>query len=233
MATMPQAQRGRVATFATADLSTWRHHVSQSFVPLEVESDRPGSFRAELRARRVDRLAMFDIRVTGHSVVRTPELVAPFGRGLSTSSRYSSGGARCCYRTARRHCSARRHGALRHHAPLPLVSDGQMRHIVLMFPRDSIDLTSEDIRRAHRHAPARPTGRCARSCAPSCCFMAANFGSVHGLSAVRLAHTTIDLVTTLLASELDAKERRTGVLDADCCATDQELHRDQPRRRRD
>ena len=36
-------QSSRVDTFATADLADWRHHVSQSFVPLEVESDRPDS----------------------------------------------------------------------------------------------------------------------------------------------------------------------------------------------
>src|SRR3546814_16248725 len=33
--------------------------------------------------------------------------------------------------------------------------------------------------------------------------MAKNFESLQGVSALRLAHTTIDLVTTLFASELD------------------------------
>lgn len=204
MATMPQAQTGRVATFATADLGTWRHHVSQSFVPLDVESDRPGSFRAELRARHIDRLAMFDIRVTRHSVVRTPELVDRSvddyyklslqlrGRTLLLQDGREAllePGDMAIYDTTR---------------PYRLVSDDQMRHIVLMIPRDCLDLTSDDIREltATRLPADRAMSQVLR---PFLLFMAANSGSVHGLSGVRLAHTTVDLVTTLLASELDAK----------------------------
>ena len=202
------AQPGRVATFATADLGTWRHHVSRSFVPLEVESDRPGSFRGELRTQHIDRLAMFDIRVTRHSVVRTPELVDRSTgdyyklslqlRGCSQLLQDSKEallepGDMAIYDTTR---------------PYRLVSDDQMRHLVLMVPRDCIDLSSDDVREltATRLPADRAMSQVLR---PFLLFTAASSGSLRGpsggLSGLRLAHTTVDLVTTLLASELDAQ----------------------------
>jgi AraC-like DNA-binding protein len=194
----------RVETFATADLMDWRRHVSQSFVPLEVESDRPGSFRAELRAKRFDRLAMFDIGVSRHSVVRTPELAARSGEDYYKLSMQLRGrtlllqdgkeavlmpGDLAVYDTTR---------------PYTLVSEEQMRHLVLMFPRASIDLTTEDLDEltARRLSADRPMCQVAT---PFLLRMATNLETLHGVSARRLAHTTIDLVTTLFASELDVQ----------------------------
>ena len=111
--------------------------------------------------------------------------------------------------------------------PYRLVSDDQMRHIVLMIPRECLDLTSDDIREltATRLPADRAMSQVLR---PFLLFMAANSGSVHGLSGVRLAHTTVDLVTTLLASELDAKGDGLGA-STQTARTDQAVHRDQPR----
>jgi AraC-like DNA-binding protein len=202
MTTSPLAEPSGVETFATAELREWRRHVSQSFVPLEVETDRPGSFRAELRAKRIDRLSMFDIRVSPHAVVRTPEHVARSGRDYYKLSMQLRGrslllqdgkeallspGDIAIYDTTR---------------PYTLVSDDQMRQIVLMFPRAAIDLSTEDL--AELTATRLPADRTiSQVVSPFLLRMATNFESLQGLSALRLAHTTIDLVTTLFASELD------------------------------
>jgi AraC-like DNA-binding protein len=210
MATMPLVQPSRVASLATADLREWRRQVSQSFVPLEVETDRPGSFRAEPRAKHIDRLTMFDIGVSQHSVVRTPELVDRSGDDYYKLSLQLRGrtlllqdgreallrpGDMAIYDTTR---------------PYRLVSDDHMRHIVLMIPRTCIDLTSADIREltATRLPGDRAMSQVLR---PFLLFLAADAGPLRGLSGVRLAHTTVDLVTTLVASELDV--RRDGGLE--------------------
>lgn len=197
----PSAQSG-VESYLTSDFHDWRRHVSESFVPLEVHTDRPDTFRGELRAKRIDRLAMFDIRVSQHSVVRTPELVAHSGRDyykLSMQLRGSSlllqdgkealltPGDIALYDTTR---------------PYTLISDDNMRHIVLMFPRSSIDLTTEDL--GELTATRLPANRAmCQVVSPFLLRMAKNFESLNGGAALRLAHTTIDLVTTLFANELD------------------------------
>src|SRR3546814_6318273 len=54
---MPGTSNG-VETFSTADFHDWRRHVSESFVPLDVQTDRPDTFHGDLRAKRIDCLAM-------------------------------------------------------------------------------------------------------------------------------------------------------------------------------
>lgn len=204
----PGTPRG-VQTFLTEDFHEWRTHVSESFVPLEVHTDRPDTFRGELRAKRMDRLAMFDIRVSQHSVIRTPELVAHSGGDfykLSMQLRGSSlllqdgkealltPGDIAIYDTTR---------------PYTLVSDDYMRHIVLMFPRSSIDLTTADL--GELTATRLPASRVmCQVISPFLLRMAKNFESLNGVAALRLAHTTIDLVTTLFANELDVSLEGTN-----------------------
>jgi AraC-like DNA-binding protein len=205
-----------VESYLTSDFHEWRTHVSESFVPLEVRTDQPDTFHGQLRAKRIDQLAMFDIRVSQHAVSRTPELVASSNRDyykLSMQLRGSSlllqdgkealltPGDIAIYDTTR---------------PYTLLSDDYMRHIVLMFPRSSIDLTTADLRELT--ATRLPANRAmCQVISPFLLRMAKNFESLNGGAALRLAHTTIDLVTTLFASELDvglegAKEPRRRLL---------------------
>jgi AraC-like DNA-binding protein len=197
----PVASSG-VETFSTADLHAWRRYVSQSVVPLEVESERPDTFLGQFRAKRIDRLAMFDVRVSQHSVVRTPELVARSEQDyykLSMQLRGSSlllqdgkealltPGDIAIYDTTR---------------PYSLISDDYMRHIVLMFPRATMDLSVEDLGELTATRLPGDNVMC-QVVSPFLLRMAKNFESLHGGAALRLAHTTIDLVTTLFANELD------------------------------
>src|SRR3546814_16225241 len=77
-----------------------------------------------------------------------------------------------------------------------------MRHSVLMCPRTSIDLSTEDLRELTATRLPADLALC-QVVSPFLLRMAKNFASLQGVSALRLAHTTIDLVTTLFASELD------------------------------
>lgn len=197
----PRSRHG-VESYLTSDFHEWRTHVSESFVPLDVQTDRPDSFHGQLRAKRIDRLAMFDIRVSQHSVFRTPELVTNSSRDyykLSMQLRGSSlllqdgkealltPGDISLYDTTR---------------PYTLISDDNMRHIVLMFPRSSIDLSAADL--GELTATRLPANRAmCQVISPFLLRMAKNFESLNGGAALRLAHTTIDLVTTLFANELD------------------------------
>src|SRR3546814_12606542 len=76
-----------------------------------------------------------------------------------------------------------------------------MRHSVLMCPRTSIDLSTEDLRELTATRLPADLALC-QVVSPFLLRMAKNFESLQGVSALRLAHTTIDLVTTLFASEL-------------------------------
>ncbi|WP_460713345.1 AraC-like ligand-binding domain-containing protein [Nocardioides dilutus] len=87
--------------------------------------------------------------------------------------------------------------------PYRLVSEGEMRHIVLMFLRASMDLTTEDLSELTARRLPADRAMC-QMLSPFLLRLASNFESLHGVPALRLAHPTIDLVTTLFASELDA-----------------------------
>jgi AraC-like DNA-binding protein len=202
MTDAPWAEPSRVERFTTTELAGWRRRACQSFVPLEVATDQPDRFRADLRAARIERLAMFDLSVSRHSVARTPELVARAGGDhykLSMQLRGSTllvqdgkeallrPGDLAVYDTTR---------------PYTLVSEGRMRQLVLMFPRSSIDLAADDLAElTARRLPADRT--MCQVVSPFLLRMATNLESLHGVAALRLAHTAADLVTTLFASELD------------------------------
>jgi AraC-like DNA-binding protein len=192
-----------VETFTTADFREWRRHVSESFVPLEVQTDRPDVFHGRLRATRIDRLAMFDLSVSEHAVFRTPELVARSGRDYYKLSMQLRGhslliqdgkeallapGDIAIYDTTR---------------PYSLISENYMKHIVLMLPRSSIDLSVADVGELTATRLPGDNPMC-QLVSPFLLRMAKNFESLHGAAALRLAHTTIDLVTMLFANELDA-----------------------------
>jgi AraC-like DNA-binding protein len=185
-----------------ASFDHWRHLVAQSFVPLTAETDCPDSFRGRMRSRVLDRMCIVEVSSTSHSVHRTPALLAQSdqryfklnlqleGTGLLIQDNREAvlrPGDLAIYDTNR---------------PYTLAFEEQARMMVVMFPHDSLSLPPDyvgqlsAVRLAAGHGLTSIVGPFIRQ-------LAGNLEALSGPSGSRLAANTLDLVSTMLHSELD------------------------------
>jgi len=184
-----------------ASFDHWRQLVAQSFVPLAAETDRPDSFRGRMRSRVLDRMCVVEVSASGHSVHRTPALLAQSdqryfklnlqleGTGLLIQDNREAvlrPGDLAIYDTNR---------------PYTLAFEEQARMMVLMFPHDALSLPPDcvgqlsAVRLAGGHGLTGIVG-------PFIAQLARNLEALSGPSGSRLATNALDLVSTMLHSEL-------------------------------
>lgn len=190
-----------ISTSVARTISDFRAAVNDSFVPLQVTSDHPDRFRGVIRAAGVDDVHVMDVRATDHVVERTPELVArgdrPFfkvglmlaGTGLliqDDREAVLSPGDLAIYDTSR---------------PYSLVFGEEFRTMVVMFPRHLLSLPPDMIGQLTAVRMSGSTGLGA-VITPYLTQLAANLDQLSGTTGARLAHSALDLVTTLFTREL-------------------------------
>jgi AraC-like DNA-binding protein len=199
----PTARPGRqdLTSSVAASFDHWRHLVAQSFVPLAAETDRPDSFRGRMRSRVLDRMCIVEVSASGHSVHRTPALLAQSdqryfklnlqleGTGLLIQDNREAvlrPGDLAIYDTNR---------------PYTLAFEEQARMMVVMFPHDALSLPPDyvgqlsAVRLAGGHGLTGIVG-------PFIAQLAENLEVLSGPSGSRLATNALDLVSTMLHSEL-------------------------------
>lgn len=191
-----------VQTAVAHSFSAWHDLISESFVPLHVRSSNPEKFHGRLRSRLLDELSIVEVTATGHSVHRTPSLIArsdrPYfklnlqlaGTGLLLQDNREAvlqPGDLAVYDTSR---------------PYTLAFESDCRTLVLMFPHDALDLPAGSVGRltATRMAADKGLGR---MISPFMTQLAENLDVLSGPSGHRLAHNTVDLLSTMFAAELD------------------------------
>lgn len=201
---MPVSDSARpdsIATTLARDISQFRAAVSDSFVPLQVSSDSPNRFRGLMRGAAVDEVHVTDLRATAHEVERTPELIARGDRSFFKVSLMLCGrglliqdgreavldpGSLAVYDTSR---------------PYSLVFEEDFRSMVVMFPRHLITLPSHLVGEltAVRISGNEGLGAVV---VPYLTQLAMNLDQLAGATGVRLAHSALDLVTTVFTREL-------------------------------
>lgn len=180
----------------------WRHLVAESFVPLAAETDHPDTFRGRMRSRVLDRMAIVEVSATSHSVHRTPALLAQSdqryfklnlqleGTGLLIQDNREAvlrPGDLAIYDTNR---------------PYTLAFEEQARMMVVMFPHDALTLPPDYVGQLSAVCLAGGSGL-SGIVGPFIAQIAANPGLLSGPSGSRLAANALDLVSTMLHSELD------------------------------
>lgn len=193
---------GVAQSVSVSDFASWRSLVSQSFVPLNVTSLSTGSFRARLRSRSLGDVFVSEVGANPHIVERTPDLIAagdvPYfklslqlaGTGLLMQDGREAiltAGDMAIYDTER---------------PYTLTFDDDFRSLVLMFPQTVIDLPPDAVGQITATRIAGDQG-IARVVSPFLAHLTDNMERLTSHSGLRLAHNTVDLVTTMLHSELD------------------------------
>ncbi|WP_104139669.1 helix-turn-helix domain-containing protein [Arthrobacter sp. ZGTC131] len=197
------ARPGRqdVHTRVAGSFDHWRHLVAESFVPLLAETADAGGFRGRMRSRVMDRLCIVEVSATRHEVHRTPALLAQSdqryfklnlqleGTGLLIQDNREAvlrPGDLAIYDTNR---------------PYTLAFEERARMMVVMFPHDALSLPPDYVGQL---SAVRLSGGSGLTgiVGPFIAQLAENLEALSGPSGSRLAANALDLVSTMLHSEL-------------------------------
>ncbi len=198
---VPTAPAESVSTLVARDIAEFRAAVSDSFVPLQVSSAGADRFRGVIRGAAVDEVHVTDLRATPHVVERTPELIARGDRPYFKLSLMLAGtgllvqdgreavitpGDLAVYDTDR---------------PYSLVFDEDFRTMVVMFPKHLLSLPSDLVGQL---TAVRISGHegLGGMVAPYLSQLASNLDQLAGATGARLAHSALDLVSTVFTREL-------------------------------
>lgn len=190
-----------VSTLVARNISEFRAAVSDSFVPLHVESAHPERFRGVMRSAAVDDVHVTHVHATDHEVVRTPDLIARDDRAFFKVSLMLSGsglliqdgreailrpGDLAVYDTSR---------------PYSLEFGEEFRTMVVMFPRELLSLSSESMGEvtAVRISGSEGVGAVV---APFLTQLDAHLDELSGPTGSRLMRSALDLVGTVFTREL-------------------------------
>jgi AraC-like DNA-binding protein len=183
------------------DFSQFRAAVNDSFVPLQVTSDRPEPFAGRIRHADRDGVHLSLVEATAHQVERTPALIAARqrhcfkvgmqlnGRGILVQDGRETllePGSLSIYDTSR---------------PYSLAFDGPFRNFVVMLPADRIDLPLEAVSHLTA-APLHLAGGTAPLVTGFLRGLAEDPEAISGPVGSRIARSTVDLIVALLSQEL-------------------------------
>lgn len=197
----PAAPAESVSTLVARNISEFRAAVSESFVPLQVSSGGPDHFRGVIRGASVDEVHVTEVRATSHVVERTPELIARGDRSYFKVSLMLAGTGLLIQDDREAVLQAGDLAVYDTDRPYSLVFDQDFRTMVVMFPKHLISLPSDMIGQltAVRISGTEGLGGMV---VPYLTQLAGNLDQLAGTTGARLAHSALDLVTTVFTREL-------------------------------
>lgn len=226
----PAAPAESVSTLVARNISEFRAAVSESFVPLQVSSEGADRFRGVIRAASVDEVHVTEVRATSHVVERTPELIARSDRSYFKVSLMLAGTGLLIQDDREAVLQAGDLAVYDTDRPYSLVFDEDFRTMVVMFPKHLISLPSDMIGQL---TAVRISGHegLGGMVAPYLTQLAGNLDQLAGSTGARLAHSALDLVTTVFTRELGLDEvsadphralvqRIRGYIDRNLASTD-------------
>lgn len=191
-----------LSTTRAESLSAFRNAVSNSFVPLQISTDESQTFGARLCTADADGIAFTEVAAQPHVVERTPETIARGGSGFYKVSLLLSGSS-ILVQDGRE--LVQRPGDLSVYdtsRPYSLVFTEEFRNLIMMFPKDRLDIP---IPFTDQLAAAPLAG--AGGLAPVVSAFLSQFPSqlipLSDRVRAKLAHTSLDLVSTLFSQVLD------------------------------
>lgn len=184
-------------------LGAFRNLVSSSFVPLRVSTDRPDPFAARMTTVDADDIAFTEIAAKPHLVERTPETIASGGSGYYKVSLLLAGtsilvqdgkelvmgpGDLSIYDTSR---------------PYSLLFGEEFRNLIMMFPKDRLELPIPFTEQLTAVSLGQQHSGLASVITAFLSQFPAQLTPLDDRVRTKLAHTSLDLVSTMLSSILD------------------------------
>ncbi|OAN39772.1 helix-turn-helix domain-containing protein [Microbacterium sp. H83] len=201
----PAAPAESVSTLVARNISDFRAAVSESFVPLQVSTDGPDHFRGVIRGASVDEVHVTEVRATSHVVERTPELIARGDRSYFKLSLMLAGTGMLIQDDREAVLQAGDLAVYDTDRPYSLVFDDDFRTMVVMFPKHLISLPADMVGQL---TAVRISGQggLGGMVVPYLTQLAGNLDQLAGTTGARLAHSALDLVTTVFTRELGLDE---------------------------
>ncbi|GAA1238475.1 helix-turn-helix domain-containing protein [Microbacterium phyllosphaerae] len=202
---MPAAPAESVSTLIARNISEFRAAVSESFVPLQVSTNGPDHFRGVIRGASVDEVHVNEVRATSHVVERTPELIARSDRSYFKLSLMLAGTGMLIQDDREAVLQAGDLAVYDTDRPYSLVFDDDFRTMVVMFPKHLISLPADVVGQL---TAVRISGQggLGGMVVPYLTQLAGNLDQLAGTTGARLAHSALDLVTTVFTRELGLDE---------------------------
>ncbi|QIM18918.1 helix-turn-helix domain-containing protein [Leucobacter coleopterorum] len=194
--TAPPAQADSLAAF--------RSQVSASFVPLRISTERPEPFAARMSSADADSVVFTEVVARPHLVERTPETIASGGSGYYKVSLLLSGssilvqdgkelimrpGDLSIYDTSR---------------PYSLLFGEEFRNLIMMFPKDRLELPIPFTEQLTAVSLGQQHNGLAQILTAFLSQFPAQLTALDTRVRTKLAHTSLDLLGTMLSSILDA-----------------------------
>lgn len=194
-----------VSTLVARNISDFRAAVSESFVPLQVSTAGPDHFRGIIRGASVDEVHVNEVRATSHVVERTPELIARSDRSYFKLSLMLAGTGMLIQDDREAVLQAGDLAVYDTDRPYSLVFDDDFRTMVVMFPKHLISLPADMVGQL---TAVRISGQggLGGMVVPYLTQLAGNLDQLAGTTGARLAHSALDLVTTVFTRELGLDE---------------------------
>lgn len=197
--------RSGVVTTAVSDrLEDWQDIISSWMVPLVVQATAPREFHAEIKSRVLGDIFISEISTTDHSVERTRALIAlgdkryfKLSLQLEASCTVSQDGRSAVllpgdmaiYDTDR---------------PYSVTAEGDSKFITVTFPQNLIDLPLP-VARELTGVRIAGDGGLAKIVGPFIANLVSNLGDLSLHSGVRLIHNALDLLGTVLYTQIDSE----------------------------
>lgn len=199
-ATAPASQDVTMSVARTFD--DWKHLVAESFVPLAARTADVDGFRGQLRSRVLDRMSIVEVTATSHEVHRTPALIAQAGERYFKLNLQLEGTGLLIQDNREALLEPGDLAIYDTNRPYTLAFEEQARMMVVMFPCDALTLPTDyvgqlaAVRMAGRTGLSGIVGQFIRQ-------LSENLDVLGGPSGSRLATNALDLVSTMLHSEMD------------------------------
>lgn len=200
MVTSPE--NNSVDVVVVDDFHEWAQLVSKWFVPLDVTSLHGESFHGRVRTRTIGDVFISDISATEHQVERTLALISQDDKSFFKVSLLLAGSGLLMQDNREAVLTPGDIAVYDTNKPYTLVFDGDFRTLVVMFPHSLLDLPAETISQLTATRISGEDGL-AKLVGPFLSHLAHNMETLSGPSATRLMHNTVDLVATVLHSQLD------------------------------
>ncbi|HWH26566.1 MAG TPA: helix-turn-helix domain-containing protein [Pseudolysinimonas sp.] len=194
--------RGGAQELLTREFSEYRAAICDSYVPLQVHSDKPGSFAGRIRMAELNDIHLSEVSAREHSVERTAELIRRGSEQQYFKISLQIAGSGLLIQDNRE--------AVLHpgdisiydtNRPYSVVCDDDFRMMIAMVPRTLLALPQDAIGQLTAVRFARGHGL-TTVVAPFLEQLANRIDLLSGPAGTRLAYNAIDLVSTMLASEL-------------------------------
>lgn len=204
--TMRVSPMGGATRFVAESFDEWRERMSNRFVRLQVSSSRPDNFHALLHGRSFDDISLSRVEADAHQVDRLQEFICSadaryfklsmmlHGTGLVVQDGREAllaPGQMAIYDTSR---------------PYTAEFDDGADSLVLVFPQEALGVSAAGVGRLTA-TPLSSDAGVGRMVGPFLREFVTVLDSIPGRDGIMLAHNGLDLINTMLYSELGTCDR--------------------------